>query len=220
MDTNKEGKQKFLNVGSTIGAWVDGQLTPAFDKTGNSVPPMYLLLLEDFNRAGRYSWGSATLAYLYRQLSIACKSDAKAICGSLTLLQLWSWEQLHVGRLDIAMHPLAQNMPLGHRCMFQIQYLNSLCNDPTSRTPAKDPRRSCRHPRIRRSGMIKKEGAALKGHTSRTCKKATLNSRSQLTLLARHGATNRHHDRPTTNSCDSESLPEESRGVSLANKAQ
>ncbi|MQM08048.1 hypothetical protein Taro_040900 [Colocasia esculenta] len=27
-----------------------------------------------------------------------------------------------------------------------------------------------------------------------------------------HGATNRHHDRPTTNSCDSESLPEESRG--------
>ncbi|MQM09570.1 hypothetical protein Taro_042447 [Colocasia esculenta] len=27
-----------------------------------------------------------------------------------------------------------------------------------------------------------------------------------------HGATNHHHDRPATNSCDSESLPEENRG--------
>ncbi|MQL81896.1 hypothetical protein Taro_014365 [Colocasia esculenta] len=82
---------------------------------GNSVPLMYLPLLEDFDRAGRYSWGGATLAYLYRQLSIVCKSDAKVICGSLTLLQLWSWERLHVRRPDIAMHPLAQDMPLGHR---------------------------------------------------------------------------------------------------------
>ncbi|MQL69321.1 hypothetical protein Taro_001598 [Colocasia esculenta] len=66
------------------------------DKTGNSVPLMYLPLLEDFDQVGRYSWGGATLAYLYRQLSIACKSDAKAICGSLTLLQLWSWERLYI----------------------------------------------------------------------------------------------------------------------------
>ncbi|MQL95916.1 hypothetical protein Taro_028583, partial [Colocasia esculenta] len=28
---------------------------------------------------------------------------------------LWSWERLHVGRPHIAMHPLAQDMPLGHR---------------------------------------------------------------------------------------------------------
>ncbi|MQL79380.1 hypothetical protein Taro_011801 [Colocasia esculenta] len=55
---------------------------------GNSVPLMYLPLLEDFDRASRYSWGGATLGYPYRQLSIACKSDAKAICGSLTLLQI------------------------------------------------------------------------------------------------------------------------------------
>ncbi|MQL76124.1 hypothetical protein Taro_008499 [Colocasia esculenta] len=32
--------------------------------------------------------------------------------------------------------------------------------------------------------------------------------------------TSRHHDYPITNSCDSKSLPEESRGMSLANKAQ
>ncbi|MQL72750.1 hypothetical protein Taro_005083 [Colocasia esculenta] len=61
------------------------------DKTGNSVPLMYLPLLEDLDRATRYSWGGATLSYLYRQLSIAYKSDAKAICGSLTLLQV-RWE--------------------------------------------------------------------------------------------------------------------------------
>ncbi|MQM03057.1 hypothetical protein Taro_035826, partial [Colocasia esculenta] len=30
--------------------------------------------------------------------------------------QLWSWERLHVGRPDIAMHPLSQDMSLGHRC--------------------------------------------------------------------------------------------------------
>ncbi|MQM15411.1 hypothetical protein Taro_048356, partial [Colocasia esculenta] len=57
------------------------------DKTENTVPLMYLPLLEDFDRAGRYSWGGTTLAHLYRQLSIACKSDAKTICGLLTLLQ-------------------------------------------------------------------------------------------------------------------------------------
>ncbi|MQM01959.1 hypothetical protein Taro_034713, partial [Colocasia esculenta] len=84
------------------------------DKTGNSVPLLYLPLLEDFDRACKYSWGGVTLAYLYRQLSIACNSDAKAIYGSLTLLQLWSWKRLHVGRPDITMHPLAQDMPLGH----------------------------------------------------------------------------------------------------------
>ncbi|MQL74452.1 hypothetical protein Taro_006817 [Colocasia esculenta] len=76
---------------------------------------MYLSLLGDLDQASRYSWGGATLAYLYHQLSIACKLDAEAICGSLTLLQLWSWERVHVGRPDIAMHPLAQDMPLGHR---------------------------------------------------------------------------------------------------------
>ncbi|MQM17335.1 hypothetical protein Taro_050304 [Colocasia esculenta] len=28
---------------------------------------------------------------------------------------LWSWERLHVGCPDIVMHPLAQDMPLGHK---------------------------------------------------------------------------------------------------------
>ncbi|MQL73735.1 hypothetical protein Taro_006067 [Colocasia esculenta] len=63
------------------------------DKTENSAPLMYLPLLEDLDRATRYSWGGATLSYLYRQLSIACKTDAKAICGLLTLLQIVSPER-------------------------------------------------------------------------------------------------------------------------------
>ncbi|MQM13232.1 hypothetical protein Taro_046158, partial [Colocasia esculenta] len=95
------------------------------DKIGNSVPLMYLPLLEDFDQAGRYSWGGATLAYLCRQLSIACKSDANAIYGSLTLLQLWSWERLYVGHPDIAMHPLAQDMPLGHRWNVPREEINN-----------------------------------------------------------------------------------------------
>ncbi|MQM21333.1 hypothetical protein Taro_054372, partial [Colocasia esculenta] len=65
---------------------------------------------------------------------------------------------------------------------------------------------------------VQKEGAAHKGHTPRTCKKATPNSRYKSThthnshCWQTYDATNRHHDRPATNSCDRESLPEESRG--------
>ncbi|MQM06496.1 hypothetical protein Taro_039319 [Colocasia esculenta] len=65
-----------------------------------------------------------------------------------------------------------------------------------------------------------------KGHTQRTCKKATLNSHSTRALmLTTHASgnalrTNCDNNRPAMNSCDSESLPEETRAVSLANKAQ
>ncbi|MQM02479.1 hypothetical protein Taro_035259 [Colocasia esculenta] len=79
----------------------------------------------NFDRAGRYLWGGATLVYLYRQLSVACKSDAKAICDSLTLLQFSSWERLYVGRPDITMHPLAQDRPLGHRWNVSREEINN-----------------------------------------------------------------------------------------------
>lgn len=39
-----------------------------------------------------YSWGSATLAYLYRQLGIASRGDCAGIAGCLTLLQCWIYE--------------------------------------------------------------------------------------------------------------------------------
>jgi hypothetical protein len=60
---------------------------------------IYLPLIADLSRVGRYSWGSAILAFLYRSLcSVASSHNIKNIGGSLLLLQLWSWEHFHVGR--------------------------------------------------------------------------------------------------------------------------
>uniref|UniRef100_F6I0E8 Aminotransferase-like plant mobile domain-containing protein n=1 Tax=Vitis vinifera TaxID=29760 RepID=F6I0E8_VITVI len=68
------------------------------DKSGSDVQLIFLPLLRDFVAAGRLSWGSATLAHLYRELCRASKAGASEIAGPLILLQLWAWERLHVGR--------------------------------------------------------------------------------------------------------------------------
>jgi len=62
------------------------------DKSGNRVRPRDILeaLLPD--RMGSYSWGSATLAYLYRQLGMASRFGCSGIAGCLTLLQCWIYE--------------------------------------------------------------------------------------------------------------------------------
>nr|XP_051212425.1 uncharacterized protein LOC127330136 [Lolium perenne] len=47
----------------------------------------------------RWSWGTATLAYLYRQLDEACRrTGSGGIGGCLLLLSVWSWDRLSVGR--------------------------------------------------------------------------------------------------------------------------
>ncbi|KAE9617341.1 putative protein-serine/threonine phosphatase [Lupinus albus] len=55
---------------------------------------MYLPLLRDLTRVHRYSWGSACLANLYREMCRATKPNAKAMGGCLTLLQSWAWYRL------------------------------------------------------------------------------------------------------------------------------
>ncbi|XP_071683161.1 uncharacterized protein [Lolium perenne] len=46
-----------------------------------------------------WSWGTAALAYLYRQLDEACRRTGKGgIGGCLLLLSVWSWDRLSVGR--------------------------------------------------------------------------------------------------------------------------
>ncbi|MQL73946.1 hypothetical protein Taro_006294, partial [Colocasia esculenta] len=67
------------------------------DTSGNEIHIQYLGFLEDFRDCGKLSWGSAVLAYLYRQLTwAALKKRRKFIGGCLHLLQLWCWERLHV----------------------------------------------------------------------------------------------------------------------------
>lgn len=68
------------------------------DKSKHDVALTFLPLLRDFDEVAKLSWGSATLALLYRELCRASKRTVSTICGPLVLLQLWAWERLHVGR--------------------------------------------------------------------------------------------------------------------------
>ncbi|KAL0404836.1 UNVERIFIED_CONTAM: protein MAIN-LIKE 2 [Sesamum radiatum] len=56
--------------------------------TGNKVPVMYLPLFENFDNAGKYAWGAAALAFLYRALGNASLRSQSTISGCLTLLQV------------------------------------------------------------------------------------------------------------------------------------
>ena len=58
------------------------------DKSQDKIHLMFLTLLEDFDVAGKYSWGGATLAWLYREMCRATKTGAFEIGGALILLQL------------------------------------------------------------------------------------------------------------------------------------
>ncbi|KAM3297009.1 hypothetical protein ACQJBY_039077 [Aegilops geniculata] len=68
------------------------------DSAGKNAPWMWLKALTVFD--SKWSWGSATLAYLYQQLDYACCriTDRAGIGGNLLLLFVWSWERLPVGR--------------------------------------------------------------------------------------------------------------------------
>ncbi|XP_038999034.1 serine/threonine-protein phosphatase 7 long form homolog [Hibiscus syriacus] len=71
---------------------IGGVLMP--DKSGNLVHLMYLPLLRDFKLAGTYSWGSACLGFLYRELCRATIPKTHDIGGCLVLLQSWAWYRL------------------------------------------------------------------------------------------------------------------------------
>ena len=58
------------------------------DASGSMVQMLYLPLLANLEKAGQYSWGSATLAYLYRQLCKAAKKEKNENYGPVILLQV------------------------------------------------------------------------------------------------------------------------------------
>jgi hypothetical protein len=71
------------------------------DASGNTVSWMVLpQLMEPWDNIGLYSWGSATLAWLYRQLCEGCRRASKTsnIGGCTYLLQIWIWERIPIGR--------------------------------------------------------------------------------------------------------------------------
>ncbi|QHO07515.1 uncharacterized protein DS421_14g464360 [Arachis hypogaea] len=64
------------------------------DKSGAGVHWKFLPLLRDVVSIGQYSWGSASLAHLYRALCRASRYNCKEIDGPLTLLLCWAWMRL------------------------------------------------------------------------------------------------------------------------------
>jgi hypothetical protein len=71
------------------------------DASGNTISWMYLpQLREEWENIALYSWGSATLAWLYHQLCEACRraSPTSNLGGCTYLLQIWIWERIPIGR--------------------------------------------------------------------------------------------------------------------------
>nr|KYP59423.1 Serine/threonine protein phosphatase 7 long form isogeny [Cajanus cajan] len=60
------------------------------DKIDNKVYLLYLSLLINLRRTRRYSWGSACLAMLYREMYRATNVTSKTMGGCASLLQSWA----------------------------------------------------------------------------------------------------------------------------------
>ncbi|XP_028108651.1 protein MAIN-LIKE 1-like [Camellia sinensis] len=69
-----------------------------YDKSGDRVPVVYLGLLMDLGSIHTYAWGAATLAFLYRQLGYASRSEVKQMGGYMTLLEAWIYEHFQAFR--------------------------------------------------------------------------------------------------------------------------
>ena len=61
------------------------------DKFGDRVHMMWLQMLSDLRNPPQYSWGSACLAWLYRELCRVTDRGASQIGGALLLVQYWAW---------------------------------------------------------------------------------------------------------------------------------
>lgn len=58
------------------------------DKSKTSVTSQLLPFLDPLEEVPNYAWGTAALAYLYRQLGIASRRDTTQMAGCLTLLEV------------------------------------------------------------------------------------------------------------------------------------
>jgi hypothetical protein len=58
-------------------------------------------LRQPWEHIAQYGWGSATLAWLYRQLCEACRwaQPNSNLGGCMYLLQIWIWEHIPIGRV-------------------------------------------------------------------------------------------------------------------------
>ncbi|KAL0315789.1 UNVERIFIED_CONTAM: protein MAINTENANCE OF MERISTEMS [Sesamum radiatum] len=92
----------------------------------NLVSLLYLAKLEDIVAARNYSWGSAVLAFLYRELCNASEKGKAAIGGALQLVQIWAWSRiipicpgLGAPRVHMGPHQIDNNRVLQEHHMVQ-----------------------------------------------------------------------------------------------------
>jgi len=91
------------------------------DASGNTISWVFVnILRQPWENIAQYSWGTAVLAWTYRQLCEACrrgvKKDSKAcFSGCAYLVQTWCWDRWPVGRPTNKFQPL-----VSHRFSFQL----------------------------------------------------------------------------------------------------
>ncbi|XP_020263980.1 serine/threonine-protein phosphatase 7 long form homolog [Asparagus officinalis] len=89
------------------------------DSSKDKVHARWLPLIGDLDTCGALSWGSAVLAYLYREMSKVAFMKNSDLKGCLSLLQVWAWERLHLKpRLCVNLQ-LDGQIPLG--CRWNVQ---------------------------------------------------------------------------------------------------
>ncbi|KAK4389308.1 Serine/threonine-protein phosphatase 7 long form [Sesamum angolense] len=64
------------------------------DAQGSHVSLFYLRYMENICDTGSYSWGTAVLGYLYRELCVAAQIGKVNIGGAMHLLQIWAWSRI------------------------------------------------------------------------------------------------------------------------------
>ena len=92
---SKEGRLRPNSTDDEVDRWtrcyilclIGSVLMP--DSSGGRVHSHFLSLLEDFDNCGKYSWGSAALAQMYRSLYHGCTRRYHYVGGSMTLLLSW-----------------------------------------------------------------------------------------------------------------------------------
>ena len=91
------------------------------DKSNNKVHLMFLPLLKDFEATCSYSWGSACLASLYRELCRASHTDAHDILGMLIILKLWIWDRFpFIAPQLMYLVPCDRRLPLPPRGIWYV----------------------------------------------------------------------------------------------------
>ncbi|KAI3470604.1 hypothetical protein Pfo_027267 [Paulownia fortunei] len=71
---------------------LEGLMCP--DSSGVGVSLLYLQHMEDIKDVCTFSWGSAVLAFLYRELCTASQRGKHVIGGAMQLLQIRAWSRI------------------------------------------------------------------------------------------------------------------------------